>query len=83
LEQDFSADSPEQKWVSDMTYFWTDEGWLYLAVMLALYLRRVIGWAIAERMTATRVCDALIIALWCRKMPKGVIVHSDRGSQYC
>jgi putative transposase len=83
LGQDFSADRPNQKWVSDITYVWTDEGWLYLAVVLELYSRRVIGWAIAERMTATLVCDALIMALWHRKMPTGVIVHSDRGSQYC
>jgi putative transposase len=54
-----------------------------LAVVLEPYSRRVIGWAIAERMTATPVCDALIMALWNRKTPKGVIVHSDRGSQYC
>jgi transposase InsO family protein len=83
LEQDFMADRPDQKWVSDITYIWTDEGWLYLAVVLDLYSRRVIGWAIAERMTATLVCDALIMALWHRKIPTGVIVHSDRGSQYC
>jgi transposase InsO family protein len=83
LGQDFSADKPDQKWVSDITYIWTEEGWLYLAVVLELYSRRVIGWAISERMTATLVCDALIMALWNRKMPKGVIVHSDRGSQYC
>jgi transposase InsO family protein len=83
LEQDFSADKPDQKWVSDITYIWTDEGWLYLAVVLELYSRRVIGWAISERMTAKLVCDALIMALWRRKMPIGVIVHSDRGSQYC
>jgi putative transposase len=51
--------------------------------VLKLYSRRVIGWAIAERMTASLVCDALMMALWCRRMPKGVIVHSDRGSQYC
>ena len=83
LEQDFSAGRPDQKWVSDITYIWTDEGWLYLAVVLELYSRRVIGWAIAERMTATLVRDSLIMALWHRKMPTGVIVHSDRGSQYC
>jgi putative transposase len=83
LGQDFNADSPDQKWVSDITYIWTDEGWLYLAVVLDLYSRRVIGWAISERMTAQLVCDALIMALWNRKMPTGVIVHSDRGSQYC
>lgn len=83
LTQDFSVDKPDQKWVSDITYIWTDEGWLYLAVVLELYSRRVIGWAIAERMTATLVCDALAMALWQRRMPKGVVVHSDRGSQYC
>jgi putative transposase len=83
LGQDFMADKPDQKLVSEITYIWTDEGWLYLAVVLELYSRRVIGWAIAERMTATLVCDALIMALWHRKMPKGVIAHSGRGSQYC
>jgi transposase InsO family protein len=83
LEQDFTADAPDQKWVSDITYIWTEQGWLYLAVVLELYSRRVIGWAIGERMTATLVCDALIMALWRRHLPKGVIVHSDRGSQYC
>jgi putative transposase len=83
LEQKFTADAPDQKWVSDITYIWTEEGWLYLAVVLELYSRRVIGWAIAERMTATLVCDALMMALWRHRMPKGVIVHSDRGSQYC
>jgi transposase InsO family protein len=83
LEQNFEADVPDQKWVSDITYIWTEEGWLYLAVVLELYSRRVIGWAISERMTAAWVCDALIMALWRRHMPKGVIVHSDRGSQYC
>ena len=83
LEQNFEADSPDQKWVSDITTIWTDEGWLYLAVVLELYSRRVIGWAIAERMTAALVCNALLMALWRHRMPKGVIVHSDRGSQYC
>ncbi len=72
-----------------ITHIWTDEGWLYLAVVLELYSRRAIGWAISERMTATLVCDAPIMASypkghkWNRKMPMGVIVHSDRGSQYC
>lgn len=83
LQQDFSADAPNQKWVGDITYLWTDEGWLYLAVMLDLYSRKVVGWAMSERMTATLVCDVLRMALWRRKMPTGVIVHSDRGSQYC
>jgi len=77
LEQNFTADAPDQKWVSDITYIWTEEGWLYLAVVLELYSRRVIGWAIAERMTASLVCDALMMALWRRRMPKDVIVDSD------
>lgn len=83
LKQDFSADAPNQKWVGDITYLATSEGWLYLAVLLALYSRKVTGWAMSERMTADLVGDALQMALWGRKMPKGVIVHSDRGSQYC
>jgi transposase InsO family protein len=83
LGQDFTAAAPDQKWVSDITYIWTDEGWLYLAVVLDLYSRRVIGWALGERMTASLVCDALVMALWRRHLPAGVIVHSDRGSQYC
>jgi transposase InsO family protein len=83
LEQDFTAPAPNCKWVSDITYVATDEGWLYVAVVLDLYSRLVVGWAMSERMTAQLVCDALRMALWRRKMPTGVIVHSDRGSQYC
>jgi transposase InsO family protein len=83
LEQDFTATAPNQKWVSDITYVWTEEGWLYLAVVLDLYSRLVVGWAMGERMTASLVCEALTMARWRRKMPVGVIVHSDRGSQYC
>lgn len=92
LEQDFSAVRPNQKWVSDITYIATDEGWLspkgtsfgaYLAVVLDLYSRLVVGWSMSERMTASLVCDALRMALFRRQRPSGVIVHSDRGSQYC
>jgi transposase InsO family protein len=83
LQQDFSADRPNQKWVSDITYIATDEGWLYLAVVLDLYSRLVVGWSMSERMTATLVCDALRMAVFRRQRPRGVIVHSDRGSQYC
>ena len=81
LNQDFSATAPNQKWVGDITYLSTDEGWLYLAVIIDLFSRQVIGWAMAERMTANLVCDALQMAIFKRKRPKGVIVHSDRGSQ--
>ena len=83
LKQDFAASAPNQKWVGDITYLHTEEGWLYLAVVIDLYSRMVIGWAMGERMTADLVCDALRMALWRRKQPRGVIVHSDRGSQYC
>lgn len=83
LEQDFEANQPNEKWAQDITYLATDEGWLYLAVVIDLYSRQVIGWAMSERMKAALVCDALQMALWRRGMPGGVIVHSDRGSQYC
>lgn len=83
LQQDFSATAANQKWVGDITYLWTEEGWLYLAVVIDLYSRLVVGWAMSERMTADLVCQALKMALWRRRMPQGVIVHSDRGSQYC
>jgi putative transposase len=83
LQQDFTAMAPNQKYVSDITYLWTDEGWLYLSTVIDLYARLVVGWAMSERMTAQLVCDALQMALWRRGMPTGVIVHSDRGSQYC
>ena len=83
LNQDFSFQKLNEKWVSDITYVATDEGWLYLAVVMDLYSRMVVGWAISERMTSNLVIDALHMALWRRKPPRGLIVHSDRGSQYC
>ena len=83
LQQDFSAARPNQAWVGDITYIATDEGWLYLAVVLDLFSRKVVGWSMSDRMTATLVCDALRMALFRRKRPHGVIMHTDRGSQYC
>ena len=83
LQQYFEASKPNEKFVTDITYVWTDEGWLYLATVMDLYSRMLVGWAIAERKTSTLVIDALQMALWRRGMPRGVIVHSDRGSQYC
>lgn len=82
LAQDFSAAQPNQKWVADITYVWTAEGWLYLAVVMDLYSRLIIGWAMSERISATLATDALTMALWRRSFPQGVICHSDRGSQY-
>ena len=82
IEQDFSAQAPNEKWVSDISYIWTDEGWLYLAVIMDLYSRAIVGWSMSRRMTQQLVCDALTMALFRRHFPKGTIIHSDRGSQY-
>jgi len=82
LNRDFNATVPNQKWVTDITYVSTREGWLYLCVYIDLYSRSVIGWSMNKRMTKALVCDALTMALWRRGFPKDVIVHSDRGSQY-
>ncbi|ECC1667315.1 IS3 family transposase [Salmonella enterica] len=83
LKQDFYASGPNQKWVGDITYLRTGEGWLYLAVVIDLWSRSVIGWSMSSRMTAQLASDALQMALWRRKRPEKVIVHTDRGSQYC
>ena len=83
LQQNFTAERPNQAWVGDITFIGTDEGWLYLAVVMDLFSRRVVGWSMGERMPASLVCDALRMALFNRKMPRGVIMHTDRGSQYC
>ena len=83
LKQDFYACGPNQKWAGDITYLRTDEGWLYLAVVIDLWSRAVIGWSMSPRMTVRLACDALQMALWRRKRPEIVIVHTDRGGQYC
>jgi len=83
LNRDFAADRPNQKWVVDISYIWTREGWLYLAVVLELYSRRVIGWAVSKRMKRDLAIRALNMAIALRRPPKGCIHHSDRGSQYC
>jgi putative transposase len=83
LNRNWNTTGANQKWVSDVTYVWTGEGWLYLATMMDLYSRAIIGWALQEDLKTSLISDALQKALWKRKFPKGVIVHSDRGSQYC
>ena len=83
LDGDFTATASNKKWAGDITYLWTGEGWLYLAVVIDLYSRRVIGWSASRRMKKDLVIDALNKAIALRKPPKGVIFHSDRGSQYC
>jgi len=95
LERDFTATAPNQKWVSDITYIDTDEGWLYLAVVIDLFSRKVVGWSAADHMKADLVCEATRRALRQRlgltgKLPgveeddgdNALIYHSDRGSQY-
>jgi len=83
LNREFTAEYANQKWVSDITYVWTDEGWLYLAGMLDLYDHNVVGWAMGDRMTKGLVIDCLKMAKTRRDNPSGVLAHSDRGSQYC
>jgi transposase InsO family protein len=83
LNRDFTANNINEKWVGDITYIHTKEGWLYLATVIDLYSRAVIGWSMDKTMTKELVCDALNMALIKRNYPSRVIVHTDRGSQYC
>ncbi len=83
LDQNFSAEAPNEKWAADISYIWTAQGWLYPAVMLDLYSRCVIGWAVGARMTSDLPLRALNRAIGLRQPGAGVIHHSDRGSQYC
>jgi putative transposase len=82
LKRDFHTESPNAAWVSDITYIWTREGWMYLAAILDLYSRRVVGWSLGERMTASLVCDALDAATRLRRPAPDLVFHTDRGSQY-
>jgi putative transposase len=82
LNRQFEFDQPNQAYVQDITYIWTQEGWLYLATVIDLFSRRVVGWSMGSRMNAQLVCDALKMAIWQRRPTAGLIVHSDRGSQY-
>lgn len=82
LERDFDAERPNQKWLADITYIPTQEGWLYVAVILDLYSRRIVGWAMSDRMTSDLTLQALLMALQRRQPEPGLIHHSDQGSQY-
>jgi transposase InsO family protein len=82
LDRQFTVQQPNQAYVGDITYIYTLEGWLYLAVVIDLYSRQVVGWSMAEHMRAKLVNDALLMAVWKRKPSKGLIWHTDRGSQY-
>ena len=82
LQRQFTTATPDETWVTDITYIRTHEGWLYLAVVIDLFSRRVIGWSMQPRMTKALALDALLMAVWRRKPTSKVIVHSDQGSQY-
>ena len=82
LDRQFDIETPNTAWGVDITYLWTDEGWLYLAVIIDLFSRRVVGWSLSSRMKVDLVRDALLMAIWRRKPGRGLIHHSDRGSQY-
>ena len=82
LDRQFSADAPNRKWVADFTYIWTAEGWLYVAAVIDLFSRRVVGWSMKAEMTAQLVTDALMMAIWRRGKPDALLHHSDQGSQY-
>lgn len=82
LDRNFTPDAPNRVWTSDITYLWTDEGWTYLAIVIDLFNREVVGWSLKPRMTADIVTDALTMAWFRRKPTAGLIHHSDRGSQY-
>lgn len=82
LDRRFEDWRPDQAWVSDLTFIATDEGWLYLAAIMDLASRRIVGWSMSERMKSDLVCDALRSAYWQRRPAQGLLLHSDRGSQY-
>ena len=82
LQRDFTVTQPNVAWVTDITYIWTQQGWLYLAVILDLFSRRVVGWAMSEQITRQLALDALAMGLSQRQPHRGLLHHSDRGSQY-
>jgi putative transposase len=82
LDRAFAAPAPNRRWIADFTYIWTAEGWLYVAAVVDLFSRRVVGWSMSAAMTAQFVTDALVMAIWRRGKPDALMHHSDRGSQY-
>jgi transposase InsO family protein len=83
IKMDFTAPAPNKVWTSDITYIWTRQGWAYLSVFMDLYSRSIVGWSMNHRLTDDLVINAFKKALWSRRPHPGLIVHSDRGSQYC
>lgn len=82
LNREFKVSYPNHSWVGDLSYIWTQEGWLYLAVVIDLYSKAVIGWSVANHLQSKLVEDALLQAIWQRKPGDGLVFHSDRGVQY-
>lgn len=82
LNREFAVDVPDARWAADITYIWTNQGWLYLAVVMDLCSRRIVGWAMRDRIDRSLVIAALEMALAARRPPPGLLHHSDRGSQY-
>jgi len=82
LDRTFEAPAPNRKWIADFTYVWTAQGWLYVAAVVDLFSRRVVGWSMSAAMTAQLVTDALVMAIWRRGKLDALLHHSDRGSQY-
>jgi transposase InsO family protein len=80
LDREFHAERPNQRWIADFTYVWTAEGWLYVAAVIDLFSRRVVGWSMKAEMTAGLVTDALVMAIWRRGKPDALLHHSDQGS---
>ena len=83
LNREFEVKAPNKVWVSDITYVWTAQGWLYLAIVLDLFSRQIVGWAVSNRINRKLVINAALMAIWQRRPNPGLIFHNDRGSQYC
>jgi putative transposase len=82
VEREFTVADPDRVWVSDITYIRTWEGWLYLAAVMDLYSRKIVGWSIQSTLARDLVLDAILMAVWRRKPGRGLLIHSDQGSQY-
>ena len=82
LQREFNVDAPNKVWVTDITYIRTHEGWLYLAVVIDLFSRQVVGWSMGARMETELVLNALLMAVWHRRPNQQVMIHSDQGSQF-
>ena len=83
LKREFEVKAPNKVWVSDITYIWTAQGWLYLAIVLDLFSRQIVGWAVSNRINRKLVISAALMAIWQRRPKPGLIFHNDRGNQYC